>query len=172
MKNFFRAFKERELNLLAIIFFCISMGIGFFIEFWEKQTPCILCLIQRIIMIGIAFSLYLNIVFGVRVRYYGFALIWSLLGLACSLRHIAINLCKEVPVGAYLFGPYRVYTWSFLIFFFSIFGIALLLCLNRKPQKGSLLAKKDAIVYVAASLLLVMLLIGLFAIIQKHGFWF
>ena len=172
MMKYLRFFKEREWNLVAIAFFCVAMVLGFFIEFFENQIPCVLCFLQRIIMMGIAFSLYLNLLNGIRPRYYGFALIWSLLGITCALRHIAINVCKEVPIGAYSFGPYRLYTWSFLIFFFSILGIAVLLCVDKKTHVFPIKPKKDFLVYTAATLLLTMLTIGLFSVIQKHGWGF
>lgn len=172
MKSHLHFYKERNLNLVALVILCFSMAFGFFIEFCEGQTPCILCFLQRIIIMGMAISLYLNLLIGIRARHYGFALIWSLAGIACSLRHMAINICKEVPFGAYLFGPYRLYTWSFLLFFFSIFALALLLCIDKKTWIFPKKQKKDAVTYTAAGLLLVMLVIGLFSALNKCGWGF
>jgi len=172
MKNHLRFYKERNLNLVAIVILCFSMGFGFFVEFCEGQTPCILCFLQRIIIMGMAISLYLNLLIGVKARHYGFALIWSLAGLACSLRHMAINICKEVPFGAYLFGPYRLYTWSFLLFFFSIFALALLLCIDKKTWIFPKKQKKDGVVYIAATLLLLMLGTGFFSALNNCGWGF
>jgi len=172
MRIFFRCFKERNLNLLAIVFLCLSMGFGFFIEFFFKEIPCSLCFLQRVCMMGIAFSLYLNILFGVKSKYYGFSLIWALLGMACSLRHIALNICKPVPPQAFLFGSYRLYTWSFITFFLSILGVALLLCIDKKNSLLLFQSKKDKVLYMAVGLLLLMLSIGFFSVLQKQGLAF
>lgn len=169
MKKYFSFLRERELNLVLVVILCLSLSIGFFIEFLDDQIPCALCFLQRIAMMGIAFSLYLNLLFGVSSRHYGFSLVWALFGMACSLRHIALNVCKPIVEGTYLFGPYRLYTWSFLVFFLAIFGIAVLLCLNKKVSSIPIKQKKDVLIYTAASLLIVMLSIGFFSVLQKQG---
>jgi disulfide bond formation protein DsbB len=172
MKKYLVLFEERNLNLAAIFVLCFSMGLGFFVEFVEGQVPCILCFLQRIIIMGIAVSLYFNLLIGVSSRFYGFALIWSLAGLACSLRHMAINICKEVPFGAYLLGSYRLYTWSFLLFFTSIFAMALLLCIDKKRVTLLKNLRKDAVIWTASSLILLMLGIGFFSAINRCGLSF
>jgi disulfide bond formation protein DsbB len=144
---------------------------GFFMEFYEGQLPCTLCFLQRICMMGVAFSLYLNLLFGLCKKYYGFALIWALLGLCVALRHIALNVCNPIPSDAFFFGPYRLYTWSFLVFFLSIFGIAVLLCLNTKESQSKPPKKKKEL-YFSTGLLLVMLGIGFYSVVTKQGWVF
>lgn len=171
MRKLSLAYQERFLNLLAVCLLSFSMSMGFFVEFYQGQVPCTLCFLQRLCMMGTAFSLYLNLLWGVSKRFYGFALIWALLGLSVSLRHIALNVCKPVPSDAFFFGAYRLYTWSFLVFFFSIFGIAALLCINTKEQP-SLPFKKKGMIYFSTGLLLLMLSIGFYSVISKQGWVF
>ena len=166
------SFKERELNFVGIFLLCICMGFGFFMEFWVGEIPCKLCFLQRIAMLGLGFSLYLNLLLGLQSRHYGFALIWALLGISCSLRQIALCVCKPLAPDAVLFASHRLPTWSFLIFFFSILGIALLLCLNKKPSLLSIKPAKDPLLYTSAGLLLVMLTIGLVSVLMRKGFAF
>lgn len=169
MKNFFSRFQERELNFIGIFLLCICMGIGFFIEFGMGRIPCKLCLLQRICMMGVGFCLYLNLLLGILSRHYGFALIWALLGISCSLRQIALCVCKPVDENALLFASHRIPTWSFLIFFFSIFGVALLLCLNKKPALLSLKPNKGPVIYTAAGLLLATLAIGFVSVLMRKS---
>jgi disulfide bond formation protein DsbB len=172
MKKFFSRFQEKELNVIGIFLLCICMGIGFFMEFGMNQIPCKLCLLQRICMMGLGFCLYLNLLLGIQSRHYGFALIWALLGISCALRQVALCICKPVDGNALLFASHRMPTWSFLIFFFSIFGIALLLCLNKKPSLLSLKPSKGPLIYTAAGLLLGMLSIGFVSALMRKGLSF
>jgi disulfide bond formation protein DsbB len=172
MKNFFRRIQERELNFIGIVLLCICMGVGFFMEFGMGEIPCKLCFLQRICMMGLGFSLYLNLLLGIQPRHYGFALIWALLGVSCALRQIALCICKPVAQDALLFASHRMPTWSFLIFFFSIFGISLLLCLNKKAELFPLKPKKGPMFYAAVGLLLSMLTIGFVSILMRKGFSF
>jgi hypothetical protein len=171
MKKLSFIYCERILNVLAICLLSFSMSMGFFIEFYQGQVPCTLCFLQRLCMMGTAFSLYLNLAWGACKRFYGFALVWALLGLSVSLRHIALNVCKPVPSDAFFFGPYRLYTWSFLVFFFSILGIAALLCINTKEVE-SIPSKKKGILYFSTALLLFMLTIGFYSVVSKQGWVF
>ena len=162
----------RTLNFVAIIIFCVSMILGFWIEFFHGQQPCILCYLQRSMMMGIGLCLFFNLSFGVRLHHYGFALLWSLLGLSCALRHAAINICREVPMGAYTFGPYRLYTWSFLLFFCSILGISLLLCLERSSLKVVDKPKKDFMFVSSAVFLMVVLIVASVSAFISRGVHF
>jgi hypothetical protein len=171
MKKHYSIFAERFLNVLAICLLSFSLCMGFFMEFFAGQLPCTLCFLQRICMMGVAFSLYLNLLFGICKRYYGFGLVWALLGLCVSLRHVALNVCKPVPSDAFFFGPYRLYTWSFLVFFSSLLGISALLCLNTKEFPSALPKKKGAI-YFSTGLLFLMLGIGFYSVVSKQGWVF
>jgi disulfide bond formation protein DsbB len=171
MRKYLPILKEQSLNVAAVCILCFSMSMGFFMEFYEGQIPCTLCFLQRICMMGTAFSLNLNVLFGVCRRYYGFALIWALLGISVALRHIALNVCKPVPSDAFFFGPYRLYTWSFLVFFLSILGIAALLCFNTK-ESTSARSKRKGQTYFSTTLLLIMLGVGFYSVVSKQGWVF
>lgn len=118
-------------NLNALIILTIS-GIllgAFTVQFFEREKPCPLCLMQRLMMIGVACSCLLNIFYGIRPSHYGLGLLCSLGGASIALRQIALHVCPGMPgFGQPVFGL-SLYTWSFIIFACCILAFALLLML-------------------------------------------
>lgn len=114
-------------NLIGLLLLLGSVGCGLFIEFWFLEEPCFLCFLQRASMLMIAVGLYWNLIYGVTIRHYAFSLLAALLGLSCSLRHMALNVCKPLSDTTFFFFSYRIYTWSFLVFFLSLISLSVLL---------------------------------------------
>jgi disulfide bond formation protein DsbB len=135
----------RTLNLLFIWVLCGVLLAGFLYQFIEKEDPCSLCLLQRLAMIAIAISLFLNLKFGIKITHYAMALLAALFGMATSLRQIALHICLTFPTfGTPIFGL-DLYAWSFIVFFCSIFSCSILLILHketpptfRTPEKMTL----------------------------------
>jgi disulfide bond formation protein DsbB len=122
-------------NFLGLFGLCISAGIGLWIEFVFGQIPCVLCYLQRAAMLMIATGLYWNISSGVSARNYACSFIGCLFGWTAVLRHMALNACRPPPPGAFFFWSYRIYSWSFLVFFCSFLSLSLLLFFY-KPEKA------------------------------------
>lgn len=128
---------QSSLGFLGVLGLVISLFFGFFIEHFYGQVPCSLCFLQRAAMLGIGMGLYFNIRYGIRLQNYAISLFWALFGEAAALRHMALNIC-EVPTEApFFFWSYRIYTWSFMIFFLSILGIGLMILLHSKEGDKS-----------------------------------
>lgn len=161
--------KLQLLNVVAIFFLCIPLGTAFFIEFFLQEMPCLLCFLQRLCFLGIGVSLFFNVVDRVQVKYYGFALLWALLGLMISLRHISVFICSPVQEGDFLFFSLRVPVWSFIAFFLSILGFVPFLVFHKEYPVPSG-EKRTCLSYIAASLLLLMSGIGFFSVFKRFGF--
>lgn len=125
-------------SVLAIIMLSLAIGCGICIEICCLQEPCVLCFLQRSAMLLIAVGLYWNLVYGVNIKHYGFSLLSALLGLACSLRHMALNVCKPVEATTFLFFSYRIYTWSFIIFFSSLICLSFLIFFYKTTSPSSI----------------------------------
>lgn len=125
--------KQYIANALGVLGLCIAVGMGLYIEMGCSQVPCILCFLQRASMLLIALGLCQNLLCGIQVRYYGFCFLAALLGLMCSLRHMGLNICKPVGEKTFFFCSYRLYTWSFCVFIFSLLCLTFLLFAYSKP---------------------------------------
>jgi disulfide bond formation protein DsbB len=137
--------KQDGINFLAICLFSLAIAISLWIEFCCDRLPCVLCFLQRAGMVGSALSFYWNLRFGVHLWHYASAMLWSLFGLSVALRHILLNVCDAPLDDAFYFFSLRVYTWSFLVFFSSLLGTALLLFLYKpSTESASKLLKKLA----------------------------
>ena len=162
-------FKVKLFNLVAVFFLCLSLGTGFFLEFFLRLMPCVTCFFQRLCMLGIGVSLCLNVIRQVRIKHYGFALLWALLGLTISLWHISCVFCDPIEEGDFLFFSQRVSTWSFITFFLSLLGLVPFLIFHK--ESGSTAHQRHSLLsYLAIGLLLVMLSIGLFSVFTRLGF--
>ena len=165
---------QKEGNFIGVIGLCCAVGLGFFIEFFYQEKPCALCFLQRGIMLGAAFGLYLNLAKGIRIRHYAFSLLWILLGFLCSLRHMGLNVCKKLDVVPFLFLSHRIYTWALIVFLISFCGILALLFLYKPLEDDG---KKDkhpskGLKIVSGVVLLATLSFAAFSILLRRGFTF
>lgn len=124
------ALLQRILNLFFVYVLCLILLASYAYQFLLSEDPCSLCLLQRIGMIGIGSALLLNLRFGIKIQYYGLAILCALLGRIVSLRQINLHICPDFPsFGKPIFGI-DLYVWSFIIFSSSIFACAVLLILK------------------------------------------
>lgn len=156
-------------NLVCIWLLCLVLMGGFYFEFVLCYVPCPLCFHQRLGMIGIASGLFLNVHFAVHPRNYAIALLFSCFGMGTALRHIALNVCSSSTMQGHMFGPYHLYTWSFLVFFCSILGSGLFLFFYKPEISSFQLEKKKQkkLSFLGLIPLLVIVLIGTVAVFQK-----
>lgn len=123
-------FLQRILNILFIYVLCAVLLAAYAYQFILDEDPCILCLLQRLGMIGVASALALNLRFGIKIQFYGLAILSALLGRIVSLRQIGLHICPEFPTyGQPIFG-FDLWVWSFIIFTISIFAVACLLIIK------------------------------------------
>ncbi len=154
-------------SLLGIVAISMAIGCGIFIEFWCLQDPCFLCFLQRGAMLMVALGLYWNLLYGIRIRHYAYSLLAALLGLSCSLRHMALNVCYPVEVSTFFFCSYRIYTWSFLVFFSSLISVSFLLFFYKVTSPSSLRVQN-----IVGGLLVTVLTLCLFSILYHKGIAF
>lgn len=120
---------QRTLNALVVYILAGILLAAFGVELFLHESPCPLCLLQRLGMLGVATSMLLNMQFGIRMSHYGFALLSSLVGGSVALRQISLHVCPDFPTfGEPLLGL-NLYTWSFLVFCCVVLAVALLLFL-------------------------------------------
>lgn len=123
-------------NINALIIYTISgvlLG-AFGVQFIWHETPCPLCLLQRIGMISVAASLALNIKFGIRTFHYGLALLSSFFGGFVALRQISLHVCPGFPEFGLPVLGISLYTWSFFVFVCCVLAVALLLFLYNDRE--------------------------------------
>ncbi len=120
-----------------IFFIFVLMGVicsAYFEQYYYKEQPCPLCMLQRLAMCGTAFGLVLNLLCGIRPLHYGLSLLFVNFGRAVALRQIALHICPGSPnFGIPVFGL-SLYSWAFVVFFCSSIAIAILLFLCPKNQ--------------------------------------
>lgn len=120
---------ERDLNALLIIILSIVLLSAFGVQFIWHESPCPLCMLQRLGMIGVAAGAALNILFGTRMSHYGLMLLSSLMGGFVALRQISLHVCPGFgEFGLPVLGL-SLYTWSFIVFVCVVLYVALLLFL-------------------------------------------
>ena len=123
---------SRLLNALGLIAVDTVLVLAFVDQFWFRDLPCPLCILQRAGFIAAGFGLALNLFFGPRPSHYGVVVLGATLGAAISMRQILLHV---VPgTGAYgnaIFGLH-LYTWAFIAFALMIIGSAVLLLNDRQ----------------------------------------
>lgn len=113
---------HRVLNILWIYLICIILTAALFFH-----TPCPLCLMQRLAMLGIGSCALLNLRYGIQAKHYGMAIFFALLG-----HYIGLHLR---PVGTFFLGL-SLPTWSSIVFSCSLIASAVLLFFFRdKPPE-------------------------------------
>lgn len=118
---------ERTLNALWILVICAVLCAGFWVQIFDKEIPCPLCMLQRIGMISVASAALLNLTCGVKTGHYSLALLSCLFGASVSLRQIALHVCPQFDTfGTPVFGL-SLFTWAFIVFCCSIVAVAFLM---------------------------------------------
>ncbi len=124
----------RTLNaLMAIILMGIVTG-AYYQQYVRHETPCPLCLLQRLAMIGASVGVLMNLRFGIRMRYTAFTLLSALFGGVVAGRQICLHICPGFPVFGYPVFGLSLYTWSFIAFFCTVVGVMILLFLYMPDQ--------------------------------------
>ncbi len=128
---------QKVLNVLFLYVICAVLLSAYLYQYVLNEEPCPLCLLQRLAMLGIGVSLFMNLRFGIKVQHYGLAILSALLGRIVALRHIGIHVCPEFPeFGKQILGL-DLYIWSYIVFTCSIFAVAVLLILKGFSKSES-----------------------------------
>jgi disulfide bond formation protein DsbB len=105
-------------------------------QYFDREIPCPLCLLQRVAMFGCCFGLIQQLRDGETQRGAGIALIFSALLLVISVRQTLLDIVPRpghAYVGSAVFGVHMP-VWSILIAVSLILGLALRLTLFGGPR--------------------------------------
>ncbi len=126
-----------QLNLLALLAICGSLIAAFYYQIVFNELPCPLCQLQRVALTLAGIGMLLNIRFGASNIHYAMILASALVGAATSLRQILLHIAPgDQGYGSTLFGLH-FYTWGFISFVVMMAFCALMLCIDRQPNKPS-----------------------------------
>lgn len=142
------------LNALFVIVLCGVLFTAYGYQYLLHQTPCPLCLLQRLGMIGVALGAFLNVRLGPHPLHYAFSLLSALFGGAVALRQISLHICPDSEVYGVPFMGLNLYTWSFITFACSVLVIAIFMAIpsGRPPSR------MDGLGYLAGFLLVIVVL--------------
>lgn len=118
---------ERNANALLAIILAVVLGGALGIQFFKHETPCALCMLQRLGMLGVAAGALMNVKFGPRKIHYGLCLFAAIFGGFVALRQISLHVCPQFPTFGVPFWGLSLYTWSFIVYACSILYVGLLL---------------------------------------------
>ena len=136
---------QRFLNTLWIyILSAILLG-AYIYQDVEHQDPCSLCVLQRLSMICVAIGPMLNLRFKIHAIHYAVSLAGCILGGAISLRQICLHICPGFPTFGYRVLGLELYSWSFLVFAFSLVGLACILFIYKEEKQTPNIYEKGAI---------------------------
>lgn len=134
----------RVLNFIGLI---VMLGVllgAYIFQFYYRELPCTLCLLQRVAMIGVAFGAAMNVMLGPDPRHYGVCLVSAVFGGAISLRqsllHInpffdtkaakpTLSATANLPFGEPVMGLH-LYVWGVVLFGTVILAVAIVLMLR------------------------------------------
>ena len=125
----------RALNALGIIAICLVLAFALADQFYMRELPCPLCLLQRVGFVAVAIGLLMNVVLGSHMAHYGFSVVAGLCGGAAALRQVSLHVIPGTPAYGEPFLGLHFYTWAFILFGTIIFGIAVLA--SFQAQYGS-----------------------------------
>ncbi len=126
---------SRTLNAVLALILMGILSSAYFQQYFKQETPCPLCLLQRLGMIGVAIGAILNLRFGIQPLHYGFSLLSAFFGGSVSVRQILLHICPGSPVFGYPVFGLSLYTWAFLTFCSSVIAVVLLLFLYSANDK-------------------------------------
>lgn len=120
-------------GIINIIGLMLILILALSFQFYLKELPCPLCLLQRIGFIGIMISLSLNLQFDYKASHTGFVILFAIFTAFVALRQILLHIVPGTGAyGAEIFGLH-LYTWSFVISIAIIIYNALILIGDFKP---------------------------------------
>lgn len=120
------------IGLLAIT---IILDAALFVQFFQHEPPCPLCLLQRTAFINIGIALLLNLRYGNRVVHWAMVIFSGLTGIAVSIRQILLHITTPEGFGNPIFGLH-LYTWCFIAFAMAIVGATLMLVIYPEARSN------------------------------------
>lgn len=122
----------RVINILGLFGICFILLIAFYLQWWPKELPCPLCLLQRVAFVAIGIGFVLNIKFDLRPSHYGLIVLGALFGRLVAARQVLLHVTPgQTPYGSAIFGLHD-YSWSWVLFSATVLISAFLLLFDRQ----------------------------------------
>ena len=147
------------LNAAAGAGICVSLLMAFFLQIFNGEIPCPLCMLQRVGLMMVGFGFFLNVRFGPSAIHYAVIILSAMIGASVSLRQDLLHIVPGTGgYGSTIFG-YHLYTWGFIAFMSTIIFAAVMLVVDRNRLAGQ---KFQSATWIATALgtLLVLLAAG------------
>ena len=122
-------------SVIGLVGVLLILSGAIFVQFFYRETPCPLCLLQRAAFVSIGLSLLMNLRYGNRVAHWSLAIISGLAGISVSIRQILLHITSNQGFGSPFFGLH-MYTWCFICFAAAILGSAVMLLVY--PEKRNI----------------------------------
>lgn len=131
-----RNYPSHLLNAAALAGICGSLLMAFYLQIFNNELPCPLCMLQRIGLMLVGLGLFLNVRFGPSPIHYAIIIVSSMIGASVSLRQDLLHIVPGTGgYGSTIFG-YHLYTWGFVAFMMTILFTALMLVIDSKRMAG------------------------------------
>jgi disulfide bond formation protein DsbB len=129
----------RALNFIGMMAMVGVLIGAMIIQFYYRELPCTLCLLQRLAMVGVAVGAAMNLMLGPDARNYGVCLVSAVFGMAISLRQSLLHInpffdkstglptmesTANMPFGESILGL-NMYVWGVVIFGTVMLSIAI-----------------------------------------------
>ena len=164
----------QDINILDLIGIILILLIAFYFQFYDKELPCPLCLLERFGFLMIGFGFLMNLVFGLKPRHYALSGIAALFTAVISLRQMFLHIVPGTGgYGGTIFG-WHLYTWTFVFTGLFLLGIFAALLCNAQFQRVCVERTSiyDNVVKVLGAIFVFLLLANAVSAFMECGFSF
>ena len=127
-------------NSLCILGLSLVLAGAFYFQFGLGESPCPLCLLQRMGIFGVILGLGFNTTFGFRKEHAALVVGSALIGASFSIRQVLLHINpspgEPTGYGSAVLGMH-LYSWAAVAFVTAIAGTALFLLLVRDEPPGT-----------------------------------
>lgn len=155
---------SRWVNIFVVYIICGVLTGAYAYEYITKDMPCPLCFLQRFAMIGICIGLLLNVRFYIKKEHYAVSYFSAIYGAAVSLRQISLHICPDEPTFGIPVLGIGLYTWAFIVFASTIFGISLLLFFYKEKEEHQVLEPIPVLGYLAFLFVFILTIMNMFTV--------
>lgn len=151
----------RSLNALGLLAVTGVLIFALYDQFYYRDLPCPLCLLQRVGFVALMYGFLLNIIYGLKPHHYGVILLAAFFGGAVALRQISLHVIPGTPGYGDLFWGFHYYTWAFIAFSLSALGVSFLLMVpGQYSAESEVIALKQQPLWIKSIMVLALLVIA------------
>lgn len=157
-------------NILDILGIAIILIITFVFQFFLKEIPCPLCILQRIGLLITSLGLLLNLAYQFRPSHYSLSLLGALLTAFIALRQVALHVTPGSGAYGTTFWGFHMYTWSFILAIIIVLATSLALGIDRQYSVQRIKTKIETVITKALFALIFFLIItNLVSVLMECG---